>query len=68
MEQPQGYVHPKFLTYICKLKKALYGLKQASRAWYHTLVVYLMQNGFRESDVDPCLFVNVTKGKLVAIL
>ena len=22
MEQPEGYVHPKFLTYISKLKKA----------------------------------------------
>ena len=67
MEQPQGYVHPKFPTYICKLKKALYGLKQAPRAWYHKLVVYLMQNGFRESDADPSLFVNEKKGKLVAI-
>ena len=67
MEQPKGYVHPKFPTYICNLKKALYGLKQAPRAWYHKLVVYLMQNGFRESDVDPSLFVNVTKGKLIAI-
>ena len=29
MEQPQGYVHPKYPNYMCKLKKALYGLKQA---------------------------------------
>ena len=67
IEHLEGYVHPKFLSYICKLKKYLYGLKQAPRAWYHKLVVYLMQNGFRESDVDPSLFVNVTKGKLIAI-
>ena len=26
-----------------------------------------MQNGFRESDADPSLFVNEKKGKLVAI-
>ena len=27
MEQPEGYVHPKFPHYVCKLKKALYELK-----------------------------------------
>ena len=32
MEQPEGYVHPKFPDYVCKLKKALYGLKQEPRA------------------------------------
>ena len=32
MEQPEGYVHPKFPDYVCKLKKALYGLKQAPKA------------------------------------
>ena len=68
MEQPEGYVHPKFSTYICKLKKALYGLKQAPRVWYHKLVVYLMQNGFRELDADPSLFVNEKKGKLIAFM
>ena len=33
MEQPELYVHPKLLHYVCRLKKALYGLKQAPRAW-----------------------------------
>ena len=27
MEQPEGYVHPDFPNYVCRLKKALYGLK-----------------------------------------
>lgn len=27
MEQPLGYVNPKFLYYICLLKKSLYDLK-----------------------------------------
>ena len=29
MEQPEGYVHPNFPNYVCRLKKVLYGLKQA---------------------------------------
>ena len=27
MEQPEGYVHPNFPHYVCKLRKELYGLK-----------------------------------------
>ena len=33
MEQPPGYIHPRFPTHVCLLKKDLYGLKQAPRAW-----------------------------------
>jgi len=32
MEQPPGYVDPRFSKHVCKLKKALYGLKQALHA------------------------------------
>ena len=32
MEQPPGYIDPRFPTHVCLLKKALYGLKQAPRA------------------------------------
>ena len=55
VEQPQGYVHPDYPDYVCKLKKALYGLKQASRAWYHKLVLYLMKQEFKVLDADPFL-------------
>ena len=33
MEQPEGFVHPDFPHYVCKLRKTLYRLKQAPRAW-----------------------------------
>nr|GEX22122.1 retrotransposon protein, putative, Ty1-copia subclass [Tanacetum cinerariifolium] len=31
MEQPEGFVNPKYLNRVCKLKRSIYGLKQASR-------------------------------------
>ncbi|GKF13411.1 retrotransposon protein, putative, ty1-copia subclass, partial [Tanacetum coccineum] len=33
MEQPEGFVNPKYLNRVCKLKRSIYGLKQASRQW-----------------------------------
>ena len=41
MEQLKGYVHPKNLHYVCRLKKALYGLKQAQRAWTDRMSKFL---------------------------
>ncbi|GJS40494.1 retrotransposon protein, putative, ty1-copia subclass [Tanacetum coccineum] len=33
MEQPEGFVNPKYPNRVCKLKHSIYGLKQASRKW-----------------------------------
>nr|GEZ15853.1 retrotransposon protein, putative, Ty1-copia subclass [Tanacetum cinerariifolium] len=33
MEQPEGFVNPKYPNRVCKLKHFIYGLKQASRKW-----------------------------------
>jgi hypothetical protein len=32
MEQPPGYIDPRYPNHVCQLQKALYGLKQAPRA------------------------------------
>lgn len=34
MEQPSGYIDPRFPNHVCQLKKALYSLKQAPCAWF----------------------------------
>nr|KYP63355.1 Retrovirus-related Pol polyprotein from transposon TNT 1-94 [Cajanus cajan] len=56
MEQPSGFVDPRFLTHVCRLNKALYGLKQAPRAWFQCLSSFLMRSGFICSRADPSLF------------
>lgn len=42
---------------VIKLKKTLYGLSQASRSWFLTISAGLKSRGFRQSEIDPCLFI-----------
>ncbi|GJU93916.1 putative ribonuclease H-like domain-containing protein [Tanacetum coccineum] len=44
--QPPGFEDPDFPDRVYKVEKALYGLHQAPRAWYETLSIYLLDNGF----------------------
>ena len=37
VDQPPGFVNPKFPNHVYKLDKALYVLHQAPRSWYATL-------------------------------
>ncbi|XP_068667673.1 uncharacterized mitochondrial protein AtMg00810-like [Aristolochia californica] len=57
MEQPPGYIDPRFPDHVCKLQKALYGLKQAPRAWFQRFSSFLTHLGFHTSRADPSLFV-----------
>jgi hypothetical protein len=56
IEQPQGFEVSERETHMCLLRKALYGLKQAPRVWYSCIDTYLLQMGFKKSNVDPNLY------------
>ena len=56
VEQPPGFVDPKYPDYVYRLDKALYGLKQAPRAWYETLAQFLLESGFTRGTIDKTLF------------
>nr|GEV04326.1 retrovirus-related Pol polyprotein from transposon TNT 1-94 [Tanacetum cinerariifolium] len=60
--QPEGFFDPDHSNHVYRLKKALYGLNQAPRAWYDTLLRFLLANGFSKGVVDPTLFIR-KKGK-----
>ncbi|KAJ9560900.1 hypothetical protein OSB04_006060 [Centaurea solstitialis] len=58
VEQPEGFVDPRFPNYVYVLDKALYGLKQASRIWYETLTIHLLDAGYKKGTIDPTLFLH----------
>nr|GEW09641.1 hypothetical protein [Tanacetum cinerariifolium] len=46
---------------------SLYGLHQAPRAWYETLVNYLLENGFQKRKIDQTLFIKKQKGDILLV-
>ena len=56
VEQPPGFVDPRYPNHVYILDKALYGLKQAPRAWYETLTQFLLESGFTRGTIDKTLF------------
>ena len=58
IEQPDGYeVYDKGgEKLVCKLNKSRYGLKQSGRNWNSMLHVYLLDEGFEQSQADPCVY------------
>lgn len=53
MKQPPGYASNRM---VCKLNKSLYGLKQAARAWNKVFHEALTEFGFKQNDIDKCLY------------
>ena len=50
---------------ILKLQKNLYGLKDGQVSWHEHIKAGLLSRGFRQSKVDPCLFI---KGTVILVL
>ena len=62
IELPENFPIPPEFAHIprdqlCGIaKSAIYGLKQASRKFNRVLTDFLLSNGFKQSEADPCLF------------
>ncbi|KAJ9548880.1 hypothetical protein OSB04_021423 [Centaurea solstitialis] len=67
VEQPEGFVDPRFPDHVYALDKALYGLKQAPRAWYETLTIYLLGAGYKKGTIDPTLFLRKSGDDLIIV-
>nr|GFC51449.1 hypothetical protein [Tanacetum cinerariifolium] len=58
---------PDYPDQVNKVVKALYGLHQTPRAWYETLVNYLLENGFQRGKIDRTLFIKKQKGDILLV-
>ena len=56
IEQPRGFVRKDKKDMVLKLLKSLYGLKQAPKTFFDKLKAGLLERGFTQSILDPCLF------------
>jgi Reverse transcriptase (RNA-dependent DNA polymerase) len=52
---PRGF-HSSDPNTCLRLEKSLYGIAQAPRLWFDHLKAKLIDNGFSQSTLDPCLF------------
>jgi hypothetical protein len=70
MRQPKGYekYSKTGKPLYCKLLKALYGTKQAGRRWRHVIMTFLIEQQFKASVFDPCLFTRGTGNDFIAIV
>nr|GEX51818.1 retrovirus-related Pol polyprotein from transposon TNT 1-94 [Tanacetum cinerariifolium] len=67
VSQPEGFVDLDHPTHVYHLKKALYELKQAHRAWYDTLLKFLLDNKFSKGVVDLTLFTRKTSKHILLV-
>nr|GEY60561.1 putative ribonuclease H-like domain-containing protein [Tanacetum cinerariifolium] len=65
--QPPGFEDLIFLDKVYKVEKALHGLHQAPKAWYETLSIYLMNNGFHKGQIDKTLFIKRHKNDILPV-
>ena len=68
LEPPQDFREGNDNKAVWKLKKSVYGLKQSGRNWNLMLHEYLVEKGFIQSAVDPCLYTRKTGGATVMML
>ncbi|GKF38819.1 retrotransposon protein, putative, ty1-copia subclass, partial [Tanacetum coccineum] len=63
MEQPEGFVNPKYPNRVCKLKRSIYGLKQASRQWNKRFDDEISQN----AD-EPCVYLKASGSNVTFLI
>nr|GFA54784.1 zinc finger, CCHC-type [Tanacetum cinerariifolium] len=63
MEQPEGFVNPKYPNRVCKLKRSIYGLKQASMQLNKRFDDEIKKFGFTQNRDDPCEKLKLSKSQ-----
>nr|KYP55492.1 Retrovirus-related Pol polyprotein from transposon TNT 1-94 [Cajanus cajan] len=72
MKLPEGFNLPDDAIsredYSIKLNKSLYGLKQSGRMWYNRLSEYLLQEGYKNDPICPCIFIKRSQNGFAIIV
>ncbi|GJW74099.1 retrotransposon protein, putative, ty1-copia subclass [Tanacetum coccineum] len=68
MEQPEGYVNPKYPNRVCKLQRSIYGLKQASRQWNKRFDEEIKRFGFTQNRDEPCVYRKASGSDVVFLI
>ena len=67
MTQPEGFVDPRNVGKVCKLRRSIYGLKQSSRRWNILFDEMVTEYGFVQNEDEPCVYKKVS-GSHVAFI
>jgi len=65
---PLGHTQSSDLNLVCRHHKSIYRLKQSPWAWHPQLSVVLEGGGFKQSNIDSSLFVNLRLVAKVVVL
>ena len=70
VQQPKGYeVSDRDNNLLVwKLKKSLYGLKQSGRNWNSMLDEYFVEQGFKQSLTDTCVYTKHVDQSMCVVL
>jgi len=68
MDQPVGFTKEGKEHMVCKLKRSIYGLKQASRQWYLKFNDIIVSFGFKENNIDRCIYLKVSGSKFIFMI
>ncbi|GJV49575.1 retrotransposon protein, putative, ty1-copia subclass [Tanacetum coccineum] len=68
MEQPEGFVNPKYPNRVCKLKRSIYGLKQASRQWNKQFDDEIKKFGFTQNRDEPCVYLKASGSNVTFLI
>lgn len=72
MKIPEGFKLPEACNksreiFLVKLQRSLYGLKQSGRMWYNRLSEYLINEGYINDVICPCVFIKKTGSRFVIL-
>nr|GEW48395.1 retrotransposon protein, putative, Ty1-copia subclass [Tanacetum cinerariifolium] len=68
MEQPEGFVNPKYPNRVCKMKHSIYGIKQASRQCNKRFDDEIKKFGFTQNHDEPCVYLKASGSNITFLI